>query len=390
MTDRLDAHPRELLSAYLDGELPDDDRLGLETHLAACPSCRVLLQDFRAMALAAAREQPPPVPGDFRRRIRLKIEAQRSHGAAYDWIRAVSHHAGLAAAAVVVLTIGLWALRRQSAPPGAPLISPPPASVHQDEPVPGAVRGETAPPSAPFAKRERLNVDLRSLGYVGSGTQAGRPAAPPTLEPEILGEKSPGSRSQIPEDIRSEAAKKDAGRIPPRVDAGDSALSSVKGTVAEAAGRPSAGAAPAPGETSTGAPPAAATPLRRLVLKHPKYLLTVSEDGTFALSTAGYACAVRRDAPAVDPEIVALFAQASAAPGEAPGPLGPTRGGAPVVRLVQPSTAAVKGTGETEETELPAGRAAEVESHVRAMLQGGYLALMQERCGEVPREVSSP
>ena len=60
MTKSRDAHPRELLSAYLDGELTETERTGVGAHVAGCSFCGALLDDFRAMAATATREEPPP------------------------------------------------------------------------------------------------------------------------------------------------------------------------------------------------------------------------------------------------------------------------------------------------------------------------------------------
>src|SRR6266540_2535065 len=116
-----DDHPRELLSAYLDGEVDQDVRSSIERHLSTCDSCRALLGDFRSVAAAAARETPPPVPGDLRLRVRRALDAQstpRPTGFA-GWLG--PYRLGLAAAAAVVLVIGLWAVRQgPPAPDGFP------------------------------------------------------------------------------------------------------------------------------------------------------------------------------------------------------------------------------------------------------------------------------
>jgi len=38
----------ELITAYLDGELPEHDRVRLEDHLARCDGCRSYLEQMRA------------------------------------------------------------------------------------------------------------------------------------------------------------------------------------------------------------------------------------------------------------------------------------------------------------------------------------------------------
>lgn len=52
----------ELLSAYLEGELSEDARRGLEAHCASCPDCAALLAALRETreALAGFPEAEPP------------------------------------------------------------------------------------------------------------------------------------------------------------------------------------------------------------------------------------------------------------------------------------------------------------------------------------------
>lgn len=60
--DRRCADCRELISAYIDGELNTDERAWLRNHLVACEECRALLDDYKrvgATVRALPRVQPP-------------------------------------------------------------------------------------------------------------------------------------------------------------------------------------------------------------------------------------------------------------------------------------------------------------------------------------------
>ncbi|MBY9079308.1 zf-HC2 domain-containing protein [Paenibacillus sp. HN-1] len=46
MSNHPENHPEEQLSAYLDGELNEEDRLLVESHLKECPDCRMLAEDL--------------------------------------------------------------------------------------------------------------------------------------------------------------------------------------------------------------------------------------------------------------------------------------------------------------------------------------------------------
>ncbi|HVM04805.1 MAG TPA: zf-HC2 domain-containing protein [Acidimicrobiales bacterium] len=53
-----------LMAAYLDGVLPDADRLRLEGHLAGCPHCSEYLAQLRATIDALGRVEPDDLPDE--------------------------------------------------------------------------------------------------------------------------------------------------------------------------------------------------------------------------------------------------------------------------------------------------------------------------------------
>lgn len=77
---RADSHTRttEAFSAYVDGELPPNERAHVEEHLAACIQCRVSLERFRRTVgkLGSLRR---PAPGNFLEGVQAQIN-KRSRG----------------------------------------------------------------------------------------------------------------------------------------------------------------------------------------------------------------------------------------------------------------------------------------------------------------------
>ena len=53
------------LSEYLDGELADPERAAVDAHLAACPDCRTVADDLRAIVRAAGRLPDTLPPREF-------------------------------------------------------------------------------------------------------------------------------------------------------------------------------------------------------------------------------------------------------------------------------------------------------------------------------------
>ncbi len=126
------------------------------------------------------------------------------------------------------------------------------------------------------------------------------------------------------------------------------------------------------------------------MFEYPDYRVSVSEDGTVALSAEKYACSARLDGPSVDPDIAALFALASSPGVEAPGAPGAAPRSAPVVRLAEPQAAPGRAAHGAAAPLLSAEKAIKIEKRLRALLRDRYLALVEGRCGPAPRNVHTP
>src|SRR5438552_19022248 len=64
------------LSDYLDGELPGDEREAVESHLAGCAPCRIVLEDMRRVIARARSIQPRPQHQDIWAGIAERNEAR--------------------------------------------------------------------------------------------------------------------------------------------------------------------------------------------------------------------------------------------------------------------------------------------------------------------------
>ncbi|HXF36417.1 MAG TPA: zf-HC2 domain-containing protein [Actinomycetota bacterium] len=106
-------HPQELLAAYVDGDLPPDEREEVERHLASCAPCREGVELARA-ARSALRTLPEvPVP------VGVTGPLLRRAGSGGRWGRA-GRWAGAAAAAATVVAVLALALPELGQPPGSP------------------------------------------------------------------------------------------------------------------------------------------------------------------------------------------------------------------------------------------------------------------------------
>ncbi len=393
-------HPRELLSPYLDGELPKDARAAVEAHLAACAPCRSLLQDFRALAAANLREAPPPVPAELAGRIRRAIESQEGSGGAPRRWSLWSYRLGLAAAASVVLIVGLWILRPAPVPPVGVPAPPTMASNSAGEMPPPPAETGVAPAPRPNETPESLGP----LGDLGGGTESKKEPPPPpsasqrrstdrgrrlqqeavprTAPPAVAWESPPSRPPVAPEDRPGPA-----GEPSPAAPAGPGRRA---GAAQEgiAAGSPEFPRSEA-GKIAAGAV-SSTTPAsgRTLVVEYPDHRVSVSGDGTLVLSAERYECAARLEGPSVDPEITALFALASSGGADAREAQGAAPRGAPEVRLLEPRTDS--GTTGAAAPRVAAWKRIEIGNRLRSLLRERYWVLLESRCGPVPRNIRTP
>ena len=111
------------ISEWIDGTLDLDTQRRVEAHIAACTPCRALADDLRIIQRAAgALEEPTAPPGVWpavSRRLEGEARARRTASSErWRW----TSWAGLAAAATVILAIGIgWSLIDRESPTDARL-----------------------------------------------------------------------------------------------------------------------------------------------------------------------------------------------------------------------------------------------------------------------------
>ena len=406
MSFRQDVHPYDLLSPYLDGELEEEARVAIEVHLAGCSSCRVLVEDFQSMAASATVEAPPPVPDNLRGRIGRALDATRAPGGAVPggWIW--SYRLGLAAAAGIVLVIGLWALRLEPPPPvGTQAPAPVASETEGDLERPGAGTG-AAPRPVVRVRPETAMERVHSLGDTGDDSRKkSEPASPLPLAHLRLSDGALPLR-EAPTPPTVSATPKATSPTPPGHEGKDLTAPSRKWAApAQVAPEPASGGSRSDASTvepgiarMQAATTAAGAPLseheapsgRSLLVEFPAYRVSVFEDGTIALSAKGYSCAARVDESSVNSDLASLFTLASSSGEGVSGTPGPARPGAPIVRLVGPSATAGGVAGATGGAMVPAPKAIEIETRLTALLRKTYLSLMEERCGPAPSAVRTP
>jgi negative regulator of sigma E activity len=66
------------LSEYLDGELPDDERYAVESHLSGCAECTAVLEDLKRIVAHARSLDPRPPRADLWAGIAERIESPTS------------------------------------------------------------------------------------------------------------------------------------------------------------------------------------------------------------------------------------------------------------------------------------------------------------------------
>lgn len=130
----MNEHPHELLAEYVDGSLEADDRARVEAHLTSCSVCseEVAVAGETRRALTALPEVP--VPFGTEQRILRHAQRGRRWSSPFAW-----KAAGLAAAAVVVVGVGVYVgslPSSEEAPSGAPERVSAPAAEDAGAPAP--------------------------------------------------------------------------------------------------------------------------------------------------------------------------------------------------------------------------------------------------------------
>lgn len=396
-------HPKELISAYLDGQLEAADRAGVYEHLRDCAACRQLLSDFRALAAAARREGAPPVPADLAERIGRQIDRESAARFTRRWRLVTGARLPLATAAAVLVLSSLWIVWRgrlpgeqpagpQSDSAPAPALGPAPAQVPSPSPAPFAL----PPParSGSVGIEPEVARSLDTLGYVGTREDAGsrehagrREAGRPSrLRPTVAATPPP------PAPLSSEAAPYGGAAPYSKV------VPYSKKDVAPAGEKPAQeakAAAPAPVKEESaagilalapgvaGADVGSATAGTTLVFVMAEGRVSILPDAQVVLASGEYLCTVRASGPAEEGALEDLRALASrrgqkagiaATPDEAAESGSPT--GALPAELV---ILAPPGSGP-----LPPDLAAELHRRVRILVRERLLALAEAQCGPAP------
>ena len=187
------AHPRELLAAYLDDELPLEERSSVDRHLALCASCRKQLASLTALSRAVAEEPVPEVPAGLAARIGRAID--EASVVPMPKRRGYAIPATIAAtiAALGLLVVVQW---RENAPPqreapaelsksvGAPTPAPPaapPAEYKQDLPIFDRADQKAKEPFQPPASVEAEDVKKEADERQRADTRGGFAPVPESV-----------------------------------------------------------------------------------------------------------------------------------------------------------------------------------------------------------------
>jgi anti-sigma factor (TIGR02949 family) len=110
------ARAESSVQAYVDGELTGVDREQFQRHVSTCDACaRTCRLQGRFKAAIRAHLPRPPIPTDFRRRLRASLEAEELAGQKrWPWL---THPRLVPAAAAALLLLGITLTVRQTQSP---------------------------------------------------------------------------------------------------------------------------------------------------------------------------------------------------------------------------------------------------------------------------------
>lgn len=102
-------HVTDALSAYIDGELPPNERAQVERHLETCEDCRRRLAGLRTVVTLVRSSEPISAPEGFRAHVRARVE-QMGHGQTTRRWSVIPLSWRLIGAAAAVAIIGIFAV----------------------------------------------------------------------------------------------------------------------------------------------------------------------------------------------------------------------------------------------------------------------------------------
>lgn len=102
-------HRQAQLGAYLDGEIPPDERREVEKHLSECPVCTAELDSLRAIALELVAPPETKAPDSLWTAIANRLDSEDSRGLRVGRRRFLATPIAKAAAAAFAIGLGLLA-----------------------------------------------------------------------------------------------------------------------------------------------------------------------------------------------------------------------------------------------------------------------------------------
>jgi hypothetical protein len=135
---------RELLTAYLDGEVTLEEKAYIETHLAGCPDCHAELEALSATqnnlrgALKSMAEEALPSPQTWEK-IKGRLETKESRRGFWSSFTLGRVATAATAVAILIVAIVIWqfgGILEMGAPPPTPAPEPAPTPAPEPEPIP--------------------------------------------------------------------------------------------------------------------------------------------------------------------------------------------------------------------------------------------------------------
>lgn len=206
----------ERLSAYLDGELTDEEAASIEAELAGDPALRAELGRLKAVVALMHDEGPVRAPLGFHASVMARIEAEHpAQPSWWDWLRRPFGVPiqGLAVAAVALMVFAVVAWPDGEAPPGPPTESPTWRSTEAEgERSPAALKTVPSPKEAPLekasGKADAEGPPVRAKEEAVAPLPAEAPAVdaapePAPAEPPPQGRSLPRGYTVVTDDVTS-------------------------------------------------------------------------------------------------------------------------------------------------------------------------------------------
>jgi len=109
-------HPEQLLSFYVDNELAEEERREISEHLASCESCRLALEELRALRVRIREAADVSLPDNFVYSVLRSARREQENSVVWISTERFARNVVVVLSVLVLMLVGLGTFLRSEPP----------------------------------------------------------------------------------------------------------------------------------------------------------------------------------------------------------------------------------------------------------------------------------